>query len=109
MSDASGEDYYFEELALAQQRTRLEAPLWLPAESVGETGSAAACIQIAWLLEARRQFYLPGNSALLLTSDDDGSRTATILAFQYSDAYIAAARADDTLNDLINEGAEYVP
>ncbi|NHZ83390.1 hypothetical protein F2P44_29605 [Massilia sp. CCM 8695] len=108
LSDVSGEDYYFEELALAQARARIEALLWLPAESVGETGSVIGCIQIAWLLDAKRQFYLPGNTALLLTSDDDGRRTASILAFQYSKAYTAASLAQDPINDLINEGVANV-
>ncbi|NHZ66677.1 hypothetical protein [Massilia genomosp. 1] len=84
LSDASGEEYYFEELALVQQRSGLEVTLWLPAECVGETGSAIGCIQIAWMFEAGRKIYLPGNSALLLASGEEGVRTAAILSFYHS-------------------------
>jgi 3-oxoacyl-[acyl-carrier-protein] synthase I len=91
IASVSGEDYYFEELALAQQRTGIAAPLWLPAESLGETGSVIGCIQLAWWLEARRKYYIPGNGALLLASADNGSRSAMVVAFQFSAAYRAKA------------------
>ena len=91
ISDASGEDYSFEQLGLVQQRTGSTMPLWLPAETVGETGSAVGCLQIAWWMEAHRKVYLTGNGALLMASNDAGQCTATILAYHFSDAYVASA------------------
>lgn len=91
ISDASGEDYSFEQLGLVQQRTGATMPLWLPAETVGETGSAVGCIQVAWWMEAYRKSYLTGNGALLMAGNDAGQRTATILAFHFSQDYIDSA------------------
>jgi 3-oxoacyl-[acyl-carrier-protein] synthase-1 len=105
IASVSGEDYYFEELALAQQRAGIAAHLWLPAESLGETGSVVGCIQLAWWLEARRKFYIPGNAALLLASADNGRRTAMAVAFQYSQAYRAQAFRPPGQNP--SEGAQH--
>ncbi len=91
LADASGEDYAFEELGLMQQRTGATMPLWLPAETVGETGSVVGCLQIAWWMEARRKAYLTGNGALLTAGNDAGQRTAAVLAFHFSDAYVDSA------------------
>jgi 3-oxoacyl-[acyl-carrier-protein] synthase I len=108
IADVSGEDYYFEELILAQQRADILAPLWLPAESLGETGSAIGCIQFAWLLEARRKLYIPGNNALFLSAADDGRRAAMIVAFQYSQAYRAKAIGSPaSANNTNNQGATH--
>lgn len=91
IADASGEDYYFDELALAQTRAKIGVPLWLPAESLGETGCAVGCVQFAWFLEARRKYYIPGNNGLFLASADNGQRAAIVVGYQYSDAYRARA------------------
>lgn len=105
IASVSGEDYYFEELALAQQRAGIASHLWLPAESLGETGSVIGCIQLAWWLEARRKYYVPGNGALLLASADNARRTAMVVAFQYSEAYRAQAIMPSGQNS--SEGAQH--
>ena len=108
IADVSGEDYDFEELALAQQRCGCALPLWLPAESLGKTGSVAGCIPFAWLLEARRKFYIPGNNALFLMSNDNGQRAAIIVAYQYSQAYQAqGVKTQEMLKDLFKKGARH--
>lgn len=105
IASCSGEDYYFEELALAQQRAGIGAHLWLPAETLGETGSVIGCIQLAWWLEARRKFYIPGNGALILASADNARRTAMVVAFQYSQAYRAQANQPSGHNP--SEGVQH--
>jgi 3-oxoacyl-[acyl-carrier-protein] synthase-1 len=106
--DANGEHYRFEELALAQTRVRIATPLWLPAESLGETGSVVGCIQYAWLLEAQKKHYLPGNNALCLAGNDHGVRTAHIVAFEFSKQYRAAVEASPPmLKKIIKRGGKY--
>lgn len=97
LSDANGEAYRFEELALAQTRTRIATPLWLAAESVGETGSVVGCLQFAWLLQAQKKNYLHANYTLCLAGNDGGLRTAQIAAFRYSEAYRATAEASRSM------------
>lgn len=97
VSDANGEHYRFDELALAQIRTQTATPLWLPAESLGETGSVVGCVQYAWLLEAQKKYYMPGNNALCLAGNDAGRRTAHIVAFEYSQPYRAAFAASQPM------------
>lgn len=89
VADVSGEQYFFEELVLAQQRTGLAGPVWLPAECLGETGSAAGCIGLAWLLEAAGKGYVPGQPVLLLARNDAGQRAAVVATFQFGQAYLA--------------------
>ncbi|NIA00557.1 hypothetical protein [Massilia sp. CCM 8734] len=87
LSDANGEAYRFEELALALTRTRIASPLWLAAESVGETGSVAGCLQYAWLLQAQARNYLYANHTLCVSGNDSGMRTAQIVRCRYRSAY----------------------
>ncbi|OJH41955.1 hypothetical protein [Cystobacter ferrugineus] len=83
VSDASGEGYGFKELSLALSRllhTRRESmPLWLPAESLGETGAASGLVALAWACVAMSHGYAPGPRALISTSDLAGGRAAALL------------------------------
>ncbi|NTX41324.1 hypothetical protein HUA78_43535 [Myxococcus sp. CA033] len=83
VADASGEGYGFKELSLALSRllhTRRESvPLWLPAESLGETGAASSMVALAWAAVAMRHGYAPGPRALISASDVAGDRAAALL------------------------------
>ena len=93
IADVSGEGFYFEELALVRQRCGLAGDLWLPAESVGETGSVIGVIQLAWLLEARCKGNVMGDPSVLLQGNDSGQRSAIVVGFEYSAAYRASGQA----------------
>lgn len=107
VSDVSGEDDYFMELTLAQQASGLAAPLWLPAESLGETGSVIGCIQLAWMFEALKKYYLPDNSQLLLTSNDNGHCTALVAAFEFSESCRAKLEKSPPSYKTMQQGARH--
>jgi 3-oxoacyl-[acyl-carrier-protein] synthase-1 len=83
VADASGEGYGFKELSLALSRLlhkrRESTPLWLPAESLGETGAASGLVALAWASMAMRHGYAPGPRALISTSDSAGERATAVL------------------------------
>ena len=85
LADLSGEAFYAEEHTLAHLRSFqgcVDAPaLWLPAESLGNTGAASGLVAAAWLREAQRLSYAPGFSSLCQLASDDGQRAA--IAFTY--------------------------
>jgi 3-oxoacyl-[acyl-carrier-protein] synthase-1 len=68
LSDAAGESFAFEELALAQTRLlrqrRDPQVLWHPAASVGDCGAVAGLVQLAWAEQAFARGYAPGPLAL---------------------------------------------
>lgn len=83
LSDAAGESYAFEELALAQtrvmRRTRETQDLWHPASSVGDSGAAAGALQLAWAEQAYARLYAPGRIAVAQASAHAGARAAAVL------------------------------
>jgi 3-oxoacyl-[acyl-carrier-protein] synthase-1 len=89
IADLSGEQYYFREASLAASRLfrapRERFALWLPAESVGETGAAAGALATAWFVDALAHGYSPGPTALCHLSDSDGGRAALILTGECAD------------------------
>jgi 3-oxoacyl-[acyl-carrier-protein] synthase-1 len=54
----------------------LPAPVWLPAMSFGDTGAAGAALGVQLVLRSLARGYAPGTCAVVLSSADDGRRTA---------------------------------
>lgn len=83
IADLSGEQYYFREASLLSTRLfrapRAVFPLWLPAESTGETGAAAGALSVAWFVDAVTHGYSPGSTAVCHCSDAGGGRAAMVL------------------------------
>ena len=83
ITDISGEQYYFKEAALALSRIlrvrKAEFDLWHPAESAGETGSAAGMLMLATAQMACRKGYSAGNHILAHMACDAGPRSALVL------------------------------
>jgi 3-oxoacyl-[acyl-carrier-protein] synthase I len=88
VADLSGESFYFEDAAMAMTRLSIHIPmpatLWLPAESLGDTGAASGAIALAWLHEAALRGYTGSRYALCHFSNDDGHRAALIAQLQLS-------------------------
>lgn len=86
IADCNGLDVRFEESALAEAimfRTAGAVPhLWLPAECLGEVGTASALASIAWACHAKRKGYLPGSRVLVHASNEGPLRGAAILKFE---------------------------
>lgn len=84
LSDASGEAYSFEDLALVQarlmSRTRECQALWHPASSVGDCGAAAGLLQLAWIEQAFARGYAPGTVALAHSGSAGGARAAAVFS-----------------------------
>jgi 3-oxoacyl-[acyl-carrier-protein] synthase-1 len=85
ISDLSGEQYYFKEVALAtariQRARKDDFDIWHPAESIGETGAVIGIATIAVALDACRKSYAPGPRLLCIAAADNGDRAATIFQF----------------------------
>jgi 3-oxoacyl-[acyl-carrier-protein] synthase I len=90
ITDASGEQYYFKEAALALSRTmrqrRETFDIWHPADCVGEVGAAAGAILLGVALSGCRKAYLPGRTALLQVGSDGGLRSAVVIRCEGGDA-----------------------
>jgi 3-oxoacyl-[acyl-carrier-protein] synthase-1 len=88
ISDLSGEQYRFKEVALATTRIRRdhreEFGLWHPADCVGEVGAAAPLVMLGVVYFAGRKRYLPGNTFLAHFSGDDDKRAALVLSARRS-------------------------
>jgi 3-oxoacyl-[acyl-carrier-protein] synthase-1 len=84
ISDLSGEQYRFKEVALATARIlrerKLNFGIWHPADCVGETGAAALPIMLGVLHCGARKRYLPGPVFLAYLSNDDDKRAAVVLS-----------------------------
>lgn len=84
ISDVSGEQYGFKELALVEGRlmrvVRKEAqPVWHSADSIGDSGAAAAVVQLVVAEQSIRKGYAPGNKSLCLASSVSGERAAVVV------------------------------
>jgi 3-oxoacyl-[acyl-carrier-protein] synthase-1 len=83
-SDASGEAFAFEDLALVQSRlmrkTRPTQDVWLPAGSAGDCGAASGLMQLAWIEQAFVRGYAPGAIALMHASSASGARAAAVVS-----------------------------
>jgi 3-oxoacyl-[acyl-carrier-protein] synthase-1 len=86
ISDATGENHGFRELALAEGRlarvVRKEPqPVWHAADSIGDTGAAAGFVQLVTAKAAWAKDYAPGDRALCFGSSVPGDRAAAVLEF----------------------------
>ena len=83
ISDATGESFYFKEQSLLVTRLlrerKPEFPLWLPAESLGDTGAAAGLCGLIWATAAWQRGYAPGPCALACAGNEQGARAAVVL------------------------------
>lgn len=86
ITDASGEQYYFKEAALALTRTlhqrKEEFDLWHPAECTGEPGAVAGVSVIALADAACRKAYARGSGIVAHFANDAGQRAAISLHFR---------------------------
>jgi len=83
LSDVTGENYGFKEQALALGRVmrerREEMPLWHAADSIGDTGAAAALTQLSMAGMAWQKGYAPGSIAACYGSSIAGERAVALL------------------------------
>lgn len=88
MSDVSGEQYRFKELALATSRIlrhrKEPMGIWHPADSIGEIGAAALPAMLCVLFCAARKRYLPGQLFMAHLSNDDEKRAALVVSARRS-------------------------
>jgi 3-oxoacyl-[acyl-carrier-protein] synthase-1 len=86
ISDVSGEQYRFKEVALATIRVlrqrKVGLGLWHPADSIGETGAAVLPTMLAVLYYGARKRYLPGRTFMAHLSNDDDKRAALVVRAQ---------------------------
>jgi len=79
----SGEEYFFDEATLAQQKTLKQKipdhPLWHPADSIGEVGAAIGGAMVIQTYYAMINGYAPGDKAICHISNDDELRGAFIM------------------------------
>ncbi|WP_342376382.1 hypothetical protein NVS55_34520 [Myxococcus stipitatus] len=83
ISDAAGESFYFKEQALLVSRLlrqrKSEFPLWLCAESLGDTGAASGLCGVLWAIAAWARRYAPGQRAMGFAGNAQGGRAAVVL------------------------------
>jgi 3-oxoacyl-[acyl-carrier-protein] synthase I len=86
ISDLSGEQYRFKEVALATTRLlrqhKANFGIWHPADSIGEIGAAVLPAMLGMLYGGARKRYLPGPTFLAHLSNDDDKRAAMVLSAQ---------------------------
>lgn len=82
VSGAAGESFYFKEQALLVARLLREPkasfPLWLPAETLADTGAAAGLCGMLWVMAGWERGYAPGPRAIGFASNDEGNRAAAV-------------------------------
>lgn len=83
IADAAGESFFFKELALLSARLlrgrKVQFPLWLPAEALGDTGAAGGLCGMLWAIAGWERGYAPGPRAVAFASDPDGDRAAALI------------------------------
>jgi len=84
ISDVTGEEYRFKEMALVESRLvriarKVAQPLWHCADSMGDSGAAAGVAQLVVADQAFHKGYAPGDKAICLTSSVPGDRAAAIV------------------------------
>jgi 3-oxoacyl-[acyl-carrier-protein] synthase I len=86
VSDLSGEQYRFKEVALATARIlrerKVDFGIWHPADCVGEIGAAALPVILGVYYYAAHKRYLPGPTFLAHLSNDDDKRAALVLSLR---------------------------
>lgn len=85
VASLSGEDYFFNEAALAQKKALKqrvpEHRLWHPADSIGEVGAAVGGAMVVMVYYAFVKGYAPGYKALCHISNDNQQRGAFIMQY----------------------------
>jgi 3-oxoacyl-[acyl-carrier-protein] synthase-1 len=83
LSDLTGEQYYFREIATTVARLlrvhKESFPIWHPAEFIGDTGAASGGVMLAMVFAAATKGYAPGNIAICQSASDAGERAAAVL------------------------------
>ncbi|HYO56797.1 hypothetical protein [Archangium sp.] len=83
LSDAAGDGYAFKEQALVVTRLlrqgKEEFPLWLCADTLGDTGAAAGLCGLASAIAAFQRGYAPGPRAIGFVGNEAGQRAALVL------------------------------
>ena len=83
ISDAAGEHYSFKEQTLVLTRLLMERrekfPIWLCAETLGDTGAAVGICQLIMATRAFQRGYAPGKRTICQTSSVPGTRAVAIL------------------------------
>lgn len=84
LSDVTGENYGFRELALIEGRLARVArsqnqPVWHAADAIGDTGAAAGVVQLARAAAAWAKGCAPGTRAACFTSAVPGDRAVALL------------------------------
>ncbi len=90
LTDFNGEQYFAKEMAYACTRIMADAdpdddgslPMLHLADCVGETGSAAGVLGLAYLSTIMNRWDGPGNQGLLHMGNEDGRRTALVLEYR---------------------------
>ena len=84
VSDATGESFGFKEQALLPARLLRQRkpvlPLWLTSAELGHVGAAAGLCGVVMALAAAARNRAPGPMSLVLSSGDDGTRAAAVVA-----------------------------
>lgn len=82
-SDAAGESFHFKEQALLVARLlrerKEEFPLWLCAETLGDTGAAAGLCGLVWAVAGWARGYAPGPWAIGFAGNEQGGRAAVVI------------------------------
>ena len=88
VSSVSGEEYFFNEAALAQIKTLKQKvdkhPLWHPSDSIGEVGAAIGGAITIMTYYAFTKSYALGVNALCHISNDNSQRGAFIMQYKTS-------------------------
>ncbi|WNG14689.1 hypothetical protein [Cystobacter fuscus] len=83
LSDAAGESHSFKEVSLALSRmlrvNKESMPLWLPAESLGETGAASGLTALVMASMAMDRGHAPGTRAIAYTAAASGDRAVAVV------------------------------
>ena len=82
LCDLNGEYWRSKEWSLAASRTlneTTEAPVWFPAQSIGDVGAASAPVLAAIAVTTIRSDYFGGRKVLVCSSSDAGGRGSAIL------------------------------
>ena len=84
ISDATGENYGFREMALAEGRLARVVrsqpqPLWHVADAIGDTGGAAGVVQLVIARASWTKAFAPGMRAGCFTSSVQGKRAVALL------------------------------
>jgi 3-oxoacyl-[acyl-carrier-protein] synthase-1 len=83
ISDAAGETFFFKEQILLISKLlraqKEEFPLWLAAESIGDSGAAAGVCGLSYALGAFARGRAPGRRVIAFAGNEKGQRGALVM------------------------------